>query len=323
MANKMKCDIDRQDLKDNLLSIMYKQNCVMQQMCDQLIDMKREISSISNSALVTYTPFNSNRVNTSDINPFITVDREDIMKSHNNSASLVTHNLSNNTQPIVPSNPFQGSNTGTNSLIPVGNLNNSIDNHFKKFILKPKDIVMLKLSELQGIGTENRIARFFSLVELCASADIDRIQVVLARVEQEIATLLTAEMGKMGNNISWSQFKDILNQFKDTQNHHFACSANILQAWQEIELEHYSIDEDPRAFVDRMKCKVAALERKFPKNSLPKADSLLKRKLYSRLNSISQKRIKDFLDDRIPLERFIELVEYEHHLATISDATQY
>ncbi|XP_064093851.1 uncharacterized protein LOC135206363 [Macrobrachium nipponense] len=252
---------------------MDTQGCQMQQLCDHLIDMKREIANLSNSAPVTSTPSNSNRANSSDINPFVTLDRADIaVTPHNNLASLLTHNLSNNTQPLMPSNPFQGSNTVNNPFVPVGTLNNPIDNHSKGFVLKPKDILMLKLSELQGVGTDNRLARFFSQVEFCVSADTD---------------------------------------------------TNIAQAWQEIEIERYSIYEAPRAFVDRMKCKLSAFEMKFPKDSFPKADSLVKKKLYRGLSSTSQERLKDFLDNRIPLERFIEFVEYEYHLATISgDVTQ-
>lgn len=305
----MEGDVEREDFYDNLLSAMDTQSSQMQQLCDQLIDMKREMANLSNSTPVTSTPFSSNRANGADIDPLITIDRADISVTPHNPASVVTHNLSSNTQPAMSSNPSQGSNTVDNPIIPV-------DNHSKGFVLKPKDIMMLKLSELQGVGTDNRLARFFSQVEFCVSADVDRIQVALTRVEQEIATLLTAEMGKRGNNISWSQFKDILN-------HHFACSTNITQAWQEIEIERYSIDEAPRAFVNRMKCKLSAFEMKFPKDSLPKADSLVKKKLYRGLSSTSQERLKDFLDDRIPLERFIEFVEYEYHLATISgDVTQ-
>ncbi|XP_068235691.1 uncharacterized protein [Palaemon carinicauda] len=306
MARKMEGEVETEDLYDNLLSAMDNQSSQMQQVCEQLIDMKREISSLSNALPVTSTPFNSNRADTSDINPFVTVDRADITPT-----SVLTHNLPISTQPVGPNDPVQGSNTINNPVIRVGNVHDPIGNQSKGFCLKPKDILMLKLSDLQGIGTDNRLARFFCQVEFCVSADMDRIQVALTRVDQEIATLITAEMAKRGNTISWSQIKDFLN-------HQFACSVNITQSWQEIEMERYSVDEAPRTFVNRMKCKLSAFALKFPKDTLPKADNLVKRKLYSGLDGRSQERLVDFLDDGIPLERFIELFEYEYHLAIIS-----
>ena len=60
------------------------------------------------------------------------------------------------------------------------------------FLLKPRDIPVLTLKDVQGIESESRLDRFLEQVEGCCDEDQDRIRVGQTRVESAIATLIQA-----------------------------------------------------------------------------------------------------------------------------------
>ena len=175
------------------------------------------------------------------------------------------------------------------------------------FTLKSKDILVLKLPELHGVESDAKLTRFFDQVESCATADQDRINLAKVKVDENILTLLTVEMSKIGRRISWVEFKNILNK-------NFSNPMTVNQAWDEIENEYYTGDEPPRCFVNRLRCKVSALEMKFPHDQLPRVDSVIKRKLYYGVNKKAQRKLRHFLDDNVTLSKFLEIVTEEHQI---------
>ena len=64
----------------------------------------------------------------------------------------------------------------------------------KTFAIKAKDIPMLKLSDIDGLGAEARVDRFIEMVEYCVANGDDRIQVANTRLEFETITLLKQQM---------------------------------------------------------------------------------------------------------------------------------
>ena len=196
----------------------------------------------------------------------------------------------NLTHPVV--NPHFSMPTGTSTCVMP-----------RTFALRPKDIPIVTLRDLHGLETESRIARFFDQVESCAQEDPDRIQVAMNRVDTPIATLLQREIKKL-TVCNWEDVKKIMSQ-------NFCSSHSLPQVWRELEGEKYHIDEEPRAFVNRITCKYSAIEQKFPNAHIPSRDKLIKKRLYKGLPPRSQSLLSDFLDGETPLQEFIEMIENE------------
>lgn len=175
-------------------------------------------------------------------------------------------------------------------------------------VLKPKDVVLLKLSELQGVVADNRLNTFFRQVESCTKSDNRRIEVALARTEQDIATFITAELVKKGNNLSWDEIKRLMKK-------QFIGSATLLQAWQEITAMTYYSDEPPSSFINKLQCKISALTLKFPNDPIPTSDKFLKTKVFNGLSPHAQAKLSDFLAEHIPLANFMTYAEEEYYQA--------
>ena len=102
--------------------------------------------------------------------------------------------------------------------------------------------------------------------------------------------------------INWEDFKENISK-------NFFITPNLSQAWKEIEAERYNIDEPPRAFIQLLTCKYAALEQKFPNDTLPNKDQLLKNKIYRGLPPQGKNIVHDFLGSETQLTTFIDMVE--------------
>lgn len=174
-------------------------------------------------------------------------------------------------------------------------------------LYKPKDIAMLKLGELNGVQAEVRLRQFYDQVEHCVVEDESRIQVAISRVDTALATWLQGEMSREPIYL-WEEFKRAIRN-------KFGGQVTLTQAWREIEGENYFPNENPRAFMHRLTCKLAALELQFPREHLPSSDKLIKKKLLRGLTPLAQDRLRDFLDSEIPLSKFVEMVEYERDLS--------
>ena len=161
---------------------------------------------------------------------------------------------------------------------------------------------------LRGTVADNRLNTFFRQVESCTSSDSRRIEVALARPEQDIATFMEAESYKWGNSIPWSEVKRLMKK-------HFIGSATLLEAWQEVTAMNYCSDEPPSSFLNKLQCKISALTLKFPHNSIPTSDKFLKKKVFKGLSPNAQFKLNDFLADHIPLGNFMAYAEEEYYQA--------
>lgn len=169
-------------------------------------------------------------------------------------------------------------------------------------ILKPRDIPMLHLDDLHGVETESTLTKFYGQIESCVLTDEDRLQVAQSRMDNPLSTLIQTFI-KQKNIVLWEDFKKVMdNQFQST--------TNITEAWQQIEEENYDIEVNPRAFVNKLACKMAAISSKFPRESLPDQEKLMKRKLFRGLPRTSQNRLVDFVDS-IAIGEFLKRVEDE------------
>lgn len=212
---------------------------------------------------------------------------------------------------MMPSNPFVGQIphyplNSTNPFLPTFSTPVTVTHDIP--VLKPKEVTLLKLSELIGISADNRLNTFFRQVETCTTSDDKRREVALTRVEPDIATFLTAELVQRGNNIPWSEMKGIMQK-------QFLGTTNILQAWQEVNTMVYYSDIPPSSFLNKLKCKISALQLKFPKEEIPTSDKFLKTKIYKGLNSHAQAKLVDFLAEHISLQTFMTYAEEEYYKA--------
>ena len=161
---------------------------------------------------------------------------------------------------------------------------------------------------LRGTVADNRLNTFFRQVESCTSSDSRRIEVALARPEQDIATFMEAESYKWGNSIPWSEVKRLMKK-------HFIGLATLLEAWQEVTAMNYCSNEPPSSFLNKLQCKISALTLKFPHNSIPTSDKFLKKKVFKGLSPNAQFKLNDFLADHIPLGNFMAYAEEEYYQA--------
>lgn len=191
------------------------------------------------------------------------------------------------------------------------NLNIPLDVNAKppspKSYLKPRDIPLLELSQLHGVETESFLNRFFDRVESCIPEITERVKVAQSRLDIPLANLVKAEMDAYRIH-SWESFKKVLqNQFKG--------STQISELWRELGEERYEVHDSPRAFANRLVCKYSALTAKFPKETLPDRDQLIKKRLCQGLPRRAQMRLEDFLNSKMDLTTFIDTVEFERSLS--------
>ena len=191
------------DFLDNMLTLIQTQNSQMSQLNEKFDSMKREMSDITQQYPPKITPVSSTPHVPNRARPRHGEDEA------TNTGNVAYSEHPHNSSPLAPQQNRHESNPFWTDPI-TGNTPEMFQSMGS--LIKPKDISMLKLSELHGVGTESRLTRFYSQVEFCVSSSSDRIQVALVRVEHDIATLVNAEISKVGNYITWSDFKDILNR---------------------------------------------------------------------------------------------------------------
>ena len=181
----------------------------------------------------------------------------------------------------------------------------------KAFVIKAKDIPILKMSEIGGLGAEDKAERFIELVEYCVSDGEDRIQVANTRLEFEILTLLKQQMTE-SSDPSWENFKGQLKTiFRGTKLHE--------NAFREVMALTYHPDEMPRAFANRFKCKMAAFSRRFPEVPTPKIDRTIKKKLLEGVPSI-RGELSFCTGDEYPLDTFLDRFENAMRSANLGQA---
>ncbi|KAG0695833.1 hypothetical protein GWK47_026772 [Chionoecetes opilio] len=81
--------------------------------------------------------------------------------------------------------------------------------------------------------------------------------------------------------------------------------------------------EDPQDFANKLKCKYAILEAKSKHpGEIPRRDKIIMKKLLRGLPSHSKEKLELFMDEQIPLKKFIERVETERAIAIGRDTNR-
>ena len=171
------------------------------------------------------------------------------------------------------------------------------------FIIKPRDIPELTLTDLEGVEAGAKLALFIDRVEQVTSDEGSRLQVAKTRLGTQIV-FLVQNCQKQGQCQTWTELKEFL------QNE-FINDMNVDRAWQEIEAMQYDWTMDSQSFSHEMRCKFALLETNFPKETFPSKDQTIKRKICQGLPPQTKAKLEAFSEVTYPLKRFLDRVEYE------------
>ncbi|KAG0713032.1 hypothetical protein GWK47_017137 [Chionoecetes opilio] len=120
-------------------------------------------------------------------------------------------------------------------------------------LVKPRDIRMLNLSDLQGIEAEGRLKVFFSQVESCSEDLEERKRILMERVDPPLALYIQNDLSQV-NFRSWDTLTYWLYEELTDNN-----VDRILNSISEVK---YDWLEDPQDFAIKLKCKYAILEAK-------------------------------------------------------------
>ena len=171
------------------------------------------------------------------------------------------------------------------------------------FIIKPRDIPELTLTDLEGVEAGAKLALFIDRVEQVTGDEGARLQVAKTRLSTQIVFLIQNSQ-KQGLCQTWGELKEFLQ--KEFTNH-----MNVDRAWQEIETMQYDWLSDSLSFSHEMRCKFALLETNFPREEFPSRDQTIKRKICQGMPLQSRKKLEAFFEPTYPLRKFIERVEHE------------
>ena len=81
--------------------------------------------------------------------------------------------------------------------------------------------------------------------------------------------------------------------------------------WEELESQHYDWENSPQAFSHNIICQYATIAIKFPKEKIPSRDRFIKRKLLDGMPQASKGKLSSFVEDEIPLQKFMQRLETE------------
>ena len=169
--------------------------------------------------------------------------------------------------------------------------------------IKPRDIPILELNQLQGLNATTQLQIFFELVEQCSDSDLRRVQIAKSRVSPELAALIHNHQTQHHCD-TWVDLKQLLRT-------EFSTDVNFDRAWQEMDSAKYDWAESPQAFSNNFICQYPILETRFAREKLPNRDKTIKRKLWQGLTPESKARLEGFLDEDYPQTKFIDRVEHE------------
>ncbi|KAG0723674.1 hypothetical protein GWK47_042220 [Chionoecetes opilio] len=134
-------------------------------------------------------------------------------------------------------------------------------------LVKPRDIRMLNLSDLQGIEAEGRLKVFFSQVESCSEDLEERKRILMARVDPPLALYIQNTLSQV-NFRSWDTLTYWLYE-ELTDN-------NVDRIVNSISEVKYDWLEDPQDFATKLKCKYAILEAKSKHSEeIPRRDKII------------------------------------------------
>ncbi|KAG0720343.1 hypothetical protein GWK47_006833 [Chionoecetes opilio] len=176
----------------------------------------------------------------------------------------------------------------------------------KEGLIKPRDIPVLELHQLQGLDATARLQMFFELIEQCSSSDATRIQIAKGRVCSELSILIHSYQTNHKVE-TWATLRNLF----ETE---FTTEVSVDRAWQALETMSYDWGESPQAFTHRFICQHAVIATKLPNEKFPDRDKTIKRKLWYGLPVASREKLEGFLDEGYPLKKFIDRLEHERQL---------
>ncbi|KAG0720900.1 hypothetical protein GWK47_000621 [Chionoecetes opilio] len=167
-------------------------------------------------------------------------------------------------------------------------------------LIKPRDIRMLNLSDLQGIKAEGRLTVFLSQVESCSEDLEERKRILMTRVDPQLALYVQNALSEY-RFISWDTLTYWLCEELTDNN-----VDRILNSISEVK---YDWLEDPQDFATKLKCKYAILEAKskYP-GEVSRRDKIMKSKLLRGFPGHSKEKLELYIDEQFPLRKFIEKV---------------
>lgn len=169
--------------------------------------------------------------------------------------------------------------------------------------IKPSEIKILELEALQRLDSAARLQMFFESVERCTSDSRTRLEVAKSRVDGDLAVMIHTAQNQ-GEIVVWDDCKAYLTR-------EFGVEMNFDQAWRQSDSFHCDWLERPQSFVHKFKCHYAAIQGTFHNETLPYRDRLFKRKLLQGFPRSSRDLLEAFMDDKIPLNKFLGHVENE------------
>ena len=188
-----------------------------------------------------------------------------------------------------------------NNPTPVARYRN--DNDFEERMLKPKDVEKLLLSDLTGVDCTTRLGIFFTNIERCARTSEGRTDIARSRVDARIAVLLETAR-KRGLYTDWDSLKEYIKQ-------EFQAESTFDHEWRRIVDCAYKYTDSPTDYIYQLKLDYSAVQDRFPHEVLPKRDRFLKRKILAGFPSRDKEYLSTFLDDNVPLRRFLTQVEHQ------------
>ncbi|KAG7161154.1 hypothetical protein Hamer_G027782 [Homarus americanus] len=111
----------------------------------------------------------------------------------------------------------------------------------------------LSLETLTGSDSESHIRTFCRQVEWLLKQDGHRVEAALSRMENPVEQRVLQELDSRGM-WDWNTLKQALTKFDTGQN-------TLSKAWADFLREEYHVEDEPGRCVERMKYKLAAIER--------------------------------------------------------------
>ena len=173
-------------------------------------------------------------------------------------------------------------------------------------VIKPKDIVEIKLSELNDIASTTKLNLFLSDVEGCTSDEATRIKVAMTRMDDRLRVLIhnAREEGKIK---SWIGLKDFM---LDT----FTVAMSFDQIFDATNSLTYDWSQDPHTFKNDFYYQYSNMKNTFRNKELPPRDKMLKSKLLKGLPAENQERLKSFMDKCVSIDTFMTQLQRQREI---------
>jgi len=152
--------------------------------------------------------------------------------------------------------------------------------------LRSKDIEKLSMKDLHGIEALGNIKIFVRQVKQLGGEDDGLCKhIALNRMERDLRIFVDGELESLPDGGKFGDIEKILNgQFSGPQ--------NAMEAYRELCSRSYSLDEDPREFVNKFRARFRIIARAFPQELTPKEEEMWKGVMMEDLPETIKSRLK-------------------------------